>query len=138
MFQLCRTLCLTAMLCAVLLLVVRPAQADFAVCNKSSNGAVVAIAYKRDGDWRSEGWWRVRPKQCRTIIRGPLRSQIYYLHAAHEGVDGDWDGNKWFCVKSRNFSLKGRQDCRQRGLGHAGFFEIDTGKKLTWVQNLSD
>ena len=125
-------------ICAGLALASVPARADFAVCNKSQNAAVVAIAFKRGGDWHSEGWWRVQPQQCRTMIKGPLKSRIYYLHAAHQGVDGDWDGSKWFCVRQGNFSLRGRTDCRQRGLGHAGFFEVDTGRKLTWVQNLSD
>jgi uncharacterized membrane protein len=115
-----------------------PAAADFNVCNKSAHGALVAIAFKSQGEWASEGWWRIAPRQCRTILRGPLTTQVYYLHAAHEGVDGDWDGKKWFCVRSKNFSLKGRKNCQKRGLGEAGFFAVDTGKELTWVQNLSD
>ena len=115
-----------------------PAAAEFNVCNKSAHRAVVAIAFMNQGEWTSEGWWRIAPRQCRTILRGPLTTRVYYLHAAHEGVDGDWDGRKWFCVRSKNFSLKGRKNCRQRGLGEAGFFAVDTGKELTWVQNLSD
>ena len=35
-------------------------------------------------------------------------------------------------------TIKGRKDCRKRGYGQAGFFEIDTGNYTTWVQNLSD
>jgi uncharacterized membrane protein len=41
-------------------------------------------------------------------------------------------------VSSKNFSIKGRENCRKRGYERIGFFEVDTANQLTWVQNLSD
>ena len=114
------------------------ANADFKVCNKTRHDAVVAIGLWKGKGWVSEGWWRIRPAHCKQIVKGPLKSRYYYLRAIHLGVEGDWDGNRHFCVAGRNFSIKGRQDCLKRGYGQAGFFEVDTGNKLTWVQNIAD
>jgi hypothetical protein len=72
---------------------------------------------------------------------GTGQTGLFYplgLRVAQEGVDGDWDGMRTFCVKAKNFSIRGRKDCRQRKLGKARFFTVDTEKELTWVQNLSD
>jgi uncharacterized membrane protein len=123
---------------ACLLATALPALADFTVCNKTRHTAVVAIGFKAGDEWASEGWWRVKPQACRNILKGKLKTRYYFLHAAQEGVDGDWDGMRTFCVKAKNFSIRGRKDCRQRKLGKARFFTVDTEKELTWVQNLSD
>ncbi|MFN8946114.1 MAG: DUF1036 domain-containing protein [Alphaproteobacteria bacterium] len=115
-----------------------PARAEFELCNKSDHTAVVAIGYKSSKDWVSEGWWRIKPRACRVLIAGPLRTRYVLVHAAQEGVDGDWDGAYRLCVKPKNFKIRGRQDCRKRKLGEARFFAVDTGSALTMVYNLSD
>lgn len=130
-----------ALTCSLLLAamtIVAPARADFSVCNKTSHAALVAIGYQRDGTWNSAGWWRVNPQGCTLILRGVLKSRYFYLRSIHLGVEGNWDGNRYFCVSAKNFTIKGRKDCVKRGFSVAGFFEVDTGKELTWVQNLSD
>jgi uncharacterized membrane protein len=115
-----------------------PAQAKFAVCNKTEHTLAIAIGFMRGGEWVSEGWWRVEPKTCTDVLRGALQARYYYLRGVHLGVDGAWDGNRRFCVKAQNFSIKGRDNCKKRGYGEAGFFEIDTGDYRDWVLNLSD
>lgn len=115
-----------------------PARADFQLCNKSDHTAVVAIGYNSGKDWVSEGWWRVKPHACRVLVRGPLRTRYLLVHAAQEGVDGDWDGAYRLCVQPGNFKIRGRQGCRKRKLGEARFFAVDTGKALTMVYHLSD
>lgn len=114
------------------------ARADFRVCNKTQHDAIIAIGLLKGKNWVSEGWWRIKPSRCKQIVKGRLKARYYYLRAVHVGVEGDWDGNRSFCVTAKNFSIKGREDCLKRGYGQAGFFEVDTGKKLTWVQNISD
>jgi uncharacterized membrane protein len=114
------------------------ARADFKVCNRTAHTAVLAIGLQKRSSWVSEGWWRVKPQKCRTLVQGPLKARYYYLLAVHEGVDGYWEGSRPFCVSSKNFSVKGRENCRKRGYERIGFFEVDTANKLTWVQNLSD
>ena len=114
------------------------AQADFKVCNKTQHDAIISIGLLKGKGWASEGWWRIKPRQCIPIVKGPLKARYYYLRAVHVGVEGDWDGNRHFCVAAKNFSIKGRQDCLKRGYGQAGFFEVDTRNRITWVQNISD
>ena len=115
-----------------------PAHANFAVCNKTDHPFLVALGRMRGKTWISEGWWRVEPKGCRDILRGGLSARYYYLRGVHIGVDGAWDGNRFFCVARDNFTIKGRDNCAKRGYGQAGFFEIDTGDFTDWVLNLSD
>jgi len=115
-----------------------PAQAKFTVCNKTTHPFLVAIGRVAKKGWVSEGWWRVEPQACTDVLRGPLKARYYYLRGVHLGVDGAWDGNRFFCVATDNFVIKGRENCRKRGYSQAGFFEIDTGEKDSWVQNLSD
>ena len=115
-----------------------PAQAGFTVCNKTDHATAIAIGYQQRGAWVSEGWWRIEPRACQDILRGTLRGRYYYLRGVHLGVEGPWEGNRYFCVAAKNFTIKGRKNCATRGYGHAGFFEIDTGEQFTWVHNLSD
>ena len=120
------------------LLAAAPAQASFTVCNKTTHPFLIAIGRPAGKGWVSEGWWRVEPEACADILRGALKARYYYLRGVHLGVDGAWDGNRFFCVATDNFTIKGRENCRKRGYGQAGFFEIDTRERDTWVQNLSD
>ena len=115
-----------------------PARAEFSVCNKTTHPMMVAIGRAVKGTWVSEGWWRVEPQACTEVLRGALKARYYYLRAVHLGVDGAWDGNRYFCVGADNFVIKGRESCGKRGYGQAGFFEVDTGERASWVQNLSD
>ena len=130
--------CRLLLLCATVTVLSLPARAEFAVCNKTANTALIAIGLQRAGTWTSAGWWRIKPQSCTTIVRGDLKSRYYYLRSIHMGVEGNWEGNRYFCLSSKNFTIKGRKDCVQRKFSRAGFFEVDTGSKLTWVQNLSD
>ena len=93
----------------------------------------LATTYNSADSFRLAGGFK-----CRTLVKGPLKARYYYLLAVHEGVDGFWEGFQQFCVSSKNFSIKGRENCRKRGYERIGFFEVDTANQLTWVQNLSD
>lgn len=115
-----------------------PAEAKFRVCNKTDHAVAIAVGHMRGRAWTSEGWWNVKAGGCADILRGALNARYYYLRGVHLGVDGAWDGNRFFCVAPDNFTIKGRGNCAKRGYGEAGFFEIDTGEYSTWVQNLSD
>jgi uncharacterized membrane protein len=115
-----------------------PAWAAFSVCNKTTHPLLIAIGRSGPKGWVSEGWWRVEPQACTEILRGDLKARYYYLRGVHLGVDGAWDGNRFFCVAADNFTIKGRENCRKRGYTQAGFFEVDTGDESSWTQNLSD
>ena len=60
---------------------VEEARADFRVCNGTQNLVGVAIGYRSDEGWISEGWWQISATSCATLIEGPLASRFYYLYA---------------------------------------------------------
>ena len=46
------------------------ASAELKFCNKTGKEQVVAIGYKEDGIWVSEGWWRIPIGECKIAIGG--------------------------------------------------------------------
>ena len=123
---------------AVLLLALGPAEAKFSVCNKGAREARVALGRFNGVRWMSEGWFHIAPNKCAPLIPGKLDARYYYLYAT-DGAQGTWDGSKNFCVGTEDhFSIVGRGGCVARGHDRRGFFEIDTGDRIDWTQNLSD
>ena len=128
----------TLILLATLAFAASPAQAAFKICNKSALPTRVALGRFDGTSWSSEGWWTVRPKECTAILTGPLQGRYYYLYAS-DGAAGVWGGKPRFCVSpDKRFTAKGRGQCARRGLDQRGFFQVDTGNKPDWTQNLSN
>jgi uncharacterized membrane protein len=119
-------------------LLASPAQADFRMCNNTSNRVSVALAYTDGQNWTSEGWWNLKPSDCDILLRGALAAQFYYVYAMDER-GGEWKGKAFMCTSDREFKIDGRQDCFVRGFDRTGFFEIDTGKDARdWTVQLTD
>ncbi len=115
-----------------------PASAGLSVCNKTAHALVVALGRFTGKDWTSQGWWHVPTQSCSELISGPLDARYYYLYAT-DGAFGSWDGEKNFCVGvTEQFLIEGRDRCVARGSDSRGFFEIDTGKQLSWTQSISN
>jgi uncharacterized membrane protein len=115
-----------------------PAQADFRMCNNTSNRVSVALAYTDGQNWTSEGWWNLKPSDCDILLRGALAAQFYYVYAMDER-GGEWKGKAFMCTSDREFKIDGRQDCFVRGYDRTGFFEIDTGKDARdWTVQLTE
>jgi hypothetical protein len=49
-----------------------------------------------------------------------------------------WDGERLLCTANKEFSTKIRADCETNGYKASGFFEVDTGWKSDWSQDLND
>jgi len=114
-----------------------PASAGFSVCNQGAQTAIVAFGRFSGSDWESQGWWHIAPKSCTELVSGPLNARYYYLYAT-DGSFETWDGSKNFCVGIfETFTIEGRGHCAARNLDRRGFFEIDTGTQLNWVQRLT-
>jgi uncharacterized membrane protein len=114
------------------------AQADFRMCNNTSNRVSIALAYTDGQNWTSEGWWNLKPSDCDILLRGALAAQFYYVYAMDER-GGEWKGKAFMCTSDREFKIDGRQDCFVRGFDRTGFFEIDTGKDARdWTVQLTD
>jgi uncharacterized membrane protein len=129
------------MVCALLggvLLTATPALADLKVCNQTANPISVALGYRADNGWQSEGWWVAPPTLCATIYQGALNSRFFYVFAADDIGGGAWDGSVFMCTRDQSFTIFGVEDCLARGYERTGFFEIDTQNRSDWMLQLTN
>lgn len=114
------------------------ARADFRVCNATQSLVGVAIGYRAQDGWKTEGWWNIEASTCQTLVQGSLSSRYYYLYAEDGERGGRWDGPVSMCIAERPFKVDGVQDCFQRGFQKVGFREYDTGGQASWMVQLTD
>ena len=117
---------------------ISPAYADLKVCNQTADPVSVALGYRADRGWQSEGWWVAAPQQCATVFQGNLNSRFFYLFAADDIGGGAWDGTVYMCTRDDSFTIFGVEDCLARGYERTGFFEVDTQNKSDWTLQLTD
>jgi uncharacterized membrane protein len=115
-----------------------PALADLRICNDTEVLAGVAIGYRAESGWITEGWWHVEAGACKTLIEGALQSRYYYLYAEDAQRGGRWTGSINMCIAEREFKIVGFEDCFARGFQVAGFQEHDTGNQSSWMIQLTD
>lgn len=127
-----------AAIASLFLLAPSPASADMRVCNRTSSTVGLAIGYKRDGEWVSEGWWNLPKGNCETVLKGILVESKYHIYAIDYDKGGQWNGDKYMCTQGLEFEIKGVQECVRRGFERTGFFEIDTAGKKDYTVQLKD
>jgi uncharacterized membrane protein len=120
------------------LLAADAAHAEFRVCNGTPNLVGVAVGYRAEEGWITEGWWQVPAGTCATLIEGELQSRYYYLYAEDAARGGRWTGDINMCVAENEFKIVGVKDCFARGYQQMGFKEYDTGRQGSWMVQLSD
>jgi len=108
------------------------ARADLKLCNKTANLVGVALGYKDQKGWASEGWWNVDPNVCQTLLEGPLIARYYYIFAIDYKEGGSWGGTAKLCTREKLFTIRGIKDCEKRNAKRTGFYEVDTGEELDW------
>jgi uncharacterized membrane protein len=121
-----------------MLVSIAPAYADLKVCNQTADPVSIALGYRAERGWQSEGWWVAAPSQCATVFQGSLHSRFFYLFAADDIGGGAWDGNVFMCTRDDSFTIFGVEDCLARGYERTGFFELDTKNKSDWTLELTD
>jgi uncharacterized membrane protein len=115
-----------------------PAKADLRICNETGNLVSVALGYRAERGWMSEGWWQAPPGDCRVLYQGDLSRRFYYIFAADDIAGGAWDGSVFMCTRDETFTIFGVEDCLARGYERTGFFEIDTQNRTDWTLQLTD
>ena len=125
----------TALALAVLL---RPAAADFRLCNNTGSRVGVAVGYKDADGWTTEGWWNLPSRTCETILKGNLVARYYYVYAVDYDRGGEWMGQAFMCTRDKEFTIRGIGDCLARGFDRTGFFEVDTGEQRSWTVQLTE
>ena len=115
-----------------------PAFADLRVCNQSTNQVSIALGYRADKGWQSEGWWVAPPQKCAVGYQGDLHSRFFYLYVADDIGGGAWDGTNFMCTRDESFTIFGVEDCLARGYERTGYFEVDTQNRTDWTLQLTD
>lgn len=115
-----------------------PAAAELKLCNTTSSRIGVAIGYKDEQGWVSEGWWNVASQTCEVLLKGTLVARYYYIHALDYDRGGEWGGKAFMCTGDKAFTIRGVQDCPSRGFKRSGFFEVDTNEEKDWTVRLAD
>lgn len=113
-----------------------PALADLRLCNKTSSTVSIAIGYKTQEGWRTEGWWNIEGNKCGPLLTGALGSRYYYLYAVDSAHGSEWSGKAFMCTRRKMFTILGVEDCVARGYERTGFFEIDTAEQRSWTIHL--
>lgn len=109
------------------------------VCNQTANPVSIALGYRAERGWQSEGWWVAGPNECKTVYSGDVEARrYYYIYAADDIGGGSWDGNVFMCTRDESFTIFGVEDCLARGYERTGFFEIDTQNRSSWMLQLTD
>jgi uncharacterized membrane protein len=129
----------TAVIAGLLLVAsIFPANADFRLCNNTGGRVGVAIGYKDNEGWTTEGWWNVSSRSCETLLRGALVARYYYIYAVDYDRGGEWSGKAYMCSREKEFTIRGTDNCLARGYDRTGFFEVDTGEQRSWTVQLTD
>jgi uncharacterized membrane protein len=133
-----RALACGGLLSAVMTLAAEPAQADFRLCNNTANRVGIAVGYKENEGWTTEGWWNIAARSCETVLRGMLVARFYYIYAIDYDRGGEWSGQAFMCTREKEFTIRGTDDCLARGYDRTGFFEVDTGDQPSWTVQLTE
>jgi uncharacterized membrane protein len=108
------------------------------LCNRTPSRVGVAIGYKENRQWITEGWWNVARDTCETLVAGALVSRFYYVYAVDYDQGGVWGGKAAMCTRDKMFTIRGIEDCVARGFERNGFFEVDTGEQRSWTVQLTE
>jgi uncharacterized membrane protein len=113
------------------------AKADWTVCNRRAEKAVIAIAYiSHDGSYVTKGWWTL--SACGGCAKVLLPSQAggfndVFLHAQAPGGAGIIEGDASFCIRNSSFFMHARvPNCPTKLFEHE---QINLNKN--WTTNMT-
>ncbi|MFN3147620.1 MAG: DUF1036 domain-containing protein [Paracoccaceae bacterium] len=109
-----------------------PAAAELQFCNDTTQTVSVAIGYSDGEDWVSEGWWNVAANDCSVAIGGDLPNRYYYWRATVAGEEFLTE-NYYFCTSPSVFTIRGDEQCAERGYDRSAFTEVDVGNAVSWT-----
>lgn len=115
-----------------------PAKAELRMCNDTKNLVGIALGFRDEEKWITEGWWQLPADSCSTLIEGNLNNRFYYIYAEDADYGGQWRGDVFMCTDDQEFRVEGNQECFTRGFQKTGFFEIDTTDKTSWMVRLNE
>ncbi|WP_201413343.1 DUF1036 domain-containing protein [Mesorhizobium sp. J8] len=130
---------LAALFGAALFSILSPgmARAEFTVCNQTLDVVNLAVGQKVDNADQTDGWWTIGANQCVNVIREELTNRYIYLYATDVFGHAILNGSTEMCIDRRRFSIRGIEECWQRGHIAARFVEVDTQEQVRWTYFLT-
>ena len=104
------------------------ARADYRICNRTSYVLDAALAIEQAGATATQGWFRIRPGECSTILAGKWTGERYFLHTRTPALYGETSqpGNvsRMYCVRRSEFLIAGAEHCEEGAGELAPFTEV--------------
>ena len=124
------------------LLFAAPANAALEFCNRSSYLLDAASAHQVDAGFLVQGWFKLDPGQCKTVVSEDLGTGEYYAFArtrqAHGASRRLTSGDRMLCIDTTDFSFVSADGCTDRGLQKVEFARIDTDGRKDWTATFSE
>jgi len=105
----------------------------FFYCNKTASEVWSAIAFPKQDNYVSQGWWRLEPGQCTKILKGKLTHDHYYVYGVIGGEGSNEaeqilsGGNKVFCINDVLFEVTNGSGCSEQDLSEGMFKKVEIG-----------
>jgi uncharacterized membrane protein len=109
------------------------ARAEFTVCNQTLDVVNLSIGQKVDGTFQTDGWWTVGVNQCVNVVQDELTNRYVYVYATDAFGHAILPGSTDMCIDKRRFTIRGIDECWQRGHIAARFYEVDTQAQIRWT-----
>lgn len=109
------------------------ARAEFTVCNQTLDVVNLAVGQDIDGTFQTDGWWTIGANHCVDVLREELSNRYVYVYATDVFGHAILEGSTGMCVEKRRFTIRGIDDCWQRGHILARFLEVDTLEQIRWT-----
>ncbi len=111
--------------------------AGWSVCNQTSYIIQVATGRPDGSGTVVNGWTKIRPGGCRTVLAAPLVPGAHFLYAqsseAHRGGRRAWPGDEVLCVESQvSFTIESPPDCTLMGLDERRFRPVLIERPDRW------
>ena len=97
-------------------MLVLPARAELKLCNSTSGQVGLAVGYKNEQGWFSEGWWTGEAGKCAALVKGDLIARYYYIYAVDLKDHGVWGGTSVLCIDQEGLHHQRLQQLRGPGL----------------------
>jgi uncharacterized membrane protein len=81
------------------------ARAELNFCNSAPLTIDTAVGESVGGQWRTRGWYSIKPGECATVVGGNLTSTFYYGYAETPGAKWVWSGSQPMCATSAAFTI---------------------------------
>jgi uncharacterized membrane protein len=109
------------------------AQAEFTVCNQTLDVVNLSVGQEIAGAFQTDGWWTIGANHCVNVIREELANRYIYIYATDVFGNAILNGSTEMCVERRRFSIRGIEECWQRGHIAERFYEVDTLQQIRWT-----